>query len=68
MRLHQITCGHFVADDGSTKDLPCKRVDELLDTMEQVEGKVVMWAQYKRDLINIINAISKEYGDDSYVD
>ena len=68
MRLHQITCGHFVADDGSTKDLPCKRVDELLDIVQQVEGKVVIWAQYQRDINKIINAISKEYGEDSYVD
>ena len=68
MRLHQITCGHFVADDGSTKDLPCRRVDELLDIIEQVEGKVVIWAQYQRDNNKIINAIAQEYGDDSYVD
>ena len=68
MRLHQITCGHFVADDGSTKDLPCRRVDELLDIVEQVEGKVVIWAQYQRDINKIIDAIAKEYGDDSYVD
>ena len=26
MRLHQITCGHFTADDGTIKDLPCSRL------------------------------------------
>ena len=28
MRLHQITCGHFTADDGTIKDLPCSRLTE----------------------------------------
>jgi SNF2 family DNA or RNA helicase len=30
MRLHQITCGHFTADDGTIKDLPCSRLSELM--------------------------------------
>jgi SNF2 family DNA or RNA helicase len=68
MRLHQITCGHFVADDGTTKDLPCKRIDELLDILEEVEGKVVIWAQYQRDIHKIIAALSKKYGEGSFVD
>ena len=37
MRLHQITCGHFTADDGVIKDLPCSRLNELMDILEKVQ-------------------------------
>jgi hypothetical protein len=39
MRLHQITCGHFTADDGTIKDLPCSRLSELMSILENIEGK-----------------------------
>ena len=39
MSLHQITCGHFSADDGSIQE-PIKnnRLAELLDVLEEIEG------------------------------
>ena len=36
MRLHQITCGHFTADDGKPKDFPCNRLTELMDILGNV--------------------------------
>ena len=38
MRLHQITCGHFTADDGTIKDISNNRLDELLNVLDEVEG------------------------------
>ena len=29
MRLHQITCGHFTADDGSEQEVESNRINEL---------------------------------------
>ena len=58
MRLQQITCGHFTADDGTIKEMPNNRIGELLDLLDEVEGKVVIWAQFQRDVHNIINALS----------
>ena len=68
MRLHQITCGHFTADDGTIKDIKNNRLDELLDVLEEVEGKAVIWAHYQHDVEQIIERIRKEYGFDSAVD
>ena len=68
MRLHQITCGHFTADDGTIKDIKNNRLDELLDVLEEVEGKAVIWAHYQHDVESIIERIRKEYGFDSAVD
>ena len=34
MRLQQITCGHFTADDGSTQAIKSNRITELMDVLE----------------------------------
>ena len=68
MRLHQITCGHFTADDGTIKDIKNNRLDELLDVLEEVEGKAVIWAHYQHDVESIIKRIRKEYTFDAAVD
>ena len=39
MRLQQITCGHFTADDGTIKDVDSNRLSELMNVLEEVEGK-----------------------------
>ena len=68
MRLHQITCGHFTADDGSTQLVKSNRIIELMDVLEEVEGKAIIWANYQHDITNIIKAIVEEYGEESIVD
>ena len=68
MRLHQITCGHFTADDGSTQLIESNRVKELMSILEETEGKAIIWANYQRDITNIIDSIVKEYGPGSVVD
>ena len=68
MRLHQITCGHFTADDGTIKDLKCDRLGELMDIISNIEGKVVIWSHYTHDVKRIIEALRKKYGEDSTVD
>jgi len=68
MRLHQITCGHFTADDGTIKNLPCNRVTELMDILENVHNKAVIWSHYTHDVKRIIEEIKNKYGEDSVVD
>ena len=67
MRLHQITCGHFTADDGSTTEIENERLDALMDILSEVENKAVIWAHYRHDIEAIVKAVSKEYGPDSFV-
>ena len=68
MRLHQITCGHFKANDGSIQTVKNNRLSELIDLLEEVEGKAIIWAHYQYDVQTIIDAIKKEYGNDAVVD
>ena len=68
MRLHQITCGHFTADDGSIQRIPNNRVSELMNILEETEGKAIIWAHYQWDIKDIIKEIVKAYGPGSVVD
>ena len=68
MRLQQITCGNFVADDGTMVDLDTNRIPELMNLLDEIEGKVVIWAHFQKDVNRIIKEISKKYGENSYVD
>ena len=68
MRLHQITCGHFTADDGSTQLIPNNRITELMNILEETEGKAIIWANYQKDMTQILENINKVYGPGSVVD
>jgi SNF2 family DNA or RNA helicase len=65
MRLHQITCGHFKSDDGDTQDVKSNRLAELMNVLEEVEGKAIIWAHYRHDIETIVKEVKKKYGEDS---
>ena len=67
MRLHQITCGHFAADDGSVQQIKNNRLSELMDVLEETEGKAIIWAHYQHDIKNIVKEIEKVHGPGSVV-
>ena len=68
MRLHQITCGHFTADDGSLQRIDNNRVNELMSILEETEGKAIIWAHYQWDIKDIIKEVIKVHGPGSIVD
>jgi len=68
MRLQQITCGHFVADDGTTQEIKSNRLNELMDILDEIEGKAIIWAHWQKDVQIIKKALVKEYGPRSVVD
>ncbi len=61
MRLQQITCGHFKADDGSIQNIKNNRITELMDVLEEVEGKAIIWAHWRHDIDTIVESIGKQY-------
>ena len=68
MRLQQIACGHFVADDGTTQEIKNNRLNELMDILDEVEGKAIIWVHWQKDVQIIKKALIKEYGPGSVVD
>ena len=67
MRMQQITCGHFKADDGTTQEIKNNRITELIDTVDEIQGKVVIWAHWRNDIETIVKHLKNEYGDNSVV-
>jgi SNF2 family DNA or RNA helicase len=67
MRLQQITCGHFVADDGSTQEIKNNRITELMDVLDEIEGKAIIWGHWQKDIQNMVDEIERVHGPGSVV-
>jgi SNF2 family DNA or RNA helicase len=65
IRLHQISCGFTVTDDGVTTEIPSKRLAELVSILEETDGKVIIWANYRYDIQRIAKALIEIYGRES---
>jgi len=65
MRLHQIICGHVKLDDGTIVDLPNNRIKELMNIIEETDGKIIIWSSYRASIEAIKTALQNEYGMDS---
>ena len=68
LRLHQITCGTFKADDGTVTPIKNNRITALMDCIEEIDGKAIIWATYREDIKNIVAALKKAYGEASTVE
>jgi SNF2 family DNA or RNA helicase len=67
LRLHQIVCGHVKLDDGQVLTLPNNRLQELLNVIEEADGKIIIWANYRHDIEQIKKTLQKEHGMNSVV-
>ena len=65
MRLQEICCGHLKMDDGTIQEIPNKRLDELFNTIDEMSGKVIIWATWVYDLERIVTKLRERYGEDS---
>jgi len=65
LRLQQVLCGFTRADTGEITQIPSNRMKELLATLEELEGKCIIWANYQHDIRQIEVEIAKIYGLDS---
>jgi SNF2 family DNA or RNA helicase len=61
MRLQQITCGHFKADDDSIQNIKNNRITELMNVLEEMEGKAIIWAHWRHDIDTIVESIEERY-------
>jgi len=67
LRLQQVLCGHLMTDDGDLVEIKTRRIDALLETIEEMSGKVIIWSRFRYDIRNIEAALKKAYGSDSTV-
>jgi len=69
LRLHQIVMGRIPLDEeGGMINLPSHRMDALMDTVAEVQDpKVIIWANYRPDIMGIQAALAAAYGKESVV-
>lgn len=68
LRLHQICCGHVTLPDKNVLELKNNRVKALMEELENVEGKAIVWATYRHDIRTITQELAKAYGRASVVE
>lgn len=67
LRLQQLLCGYLVSDDGETIELANNRIKVMMEVIEEMTGKVIIWSRFRHDIKKIKNELSKTYGSGSVV-
>ena len=67
LRMQQVLSGHTKSDEGNTIEVNDNRLSELLDCLEEVEGKTIIWSRFRYDVIRIEASLAQLYGNDSVV-
>ncbi len=65
LRLQQICSGFIKNDDGEIKRFESNKIKELMETVEEIDGKAIIWAVFTDDILAITKALKEEYGPDS---
>lgn len=67
LKLQQIVCGHVTSETGGVVRIPHKRTAALLSVLEECDGKVIIWANFRQSIKDICEALEKEYDPGSFV-
>ena len=67
IKLLQVTAGFLKTEEGDIKEFENAKMKELLNVLEETEGKVIIWANWVHSLKMIIQELKKKYGDKSVV-
>ena len=67
LRLQQILCGNVVLDSGERIEFPTNRLDAMMQTIEEMTGKVIIWSRFRYDIRKIYGMLVEEYGPQSVV-
>jgi SNF2 family DNA or RNA helicase len=65
LRLHQVLCGHTVDETGERHLIAENRTNELLNLLEEYDGKAIIWCSYDNDIRKVSECLKREYGETS---
>ena len=66
-KLQQVCSGFLYSDDGKLVELSNAKLDELLNIIEEIEGKIIIWATFRHSIQKIEETLQKKYGKKSVV-
>jgi len=67
IKLLQVTAGFLKTEEGDVEEFENAKMKELLNVLEETEGKVIIWANWVHSLKMIIKELKKKYGNESVV-
>ena len=67
LRLQQILSGHLKTDDGDMVEVDTNRIHALLECVEEVSGKIIIWSRFRYDIKKIFTALQRQFGNSSVV-
>jgi len=62
MRLQQICCGFLQPDEGEIQELDNNRLKELMEVVDELQGKAIIWATYTHDIQQVSSALRDRFG------
>lgn len=62
LRMQQVLSGHLKTDDGELVFFPSKRIDALMEILEEHDGKAIIWSRFRYDIETITEALNKTFG------
>jgi SNF2 family DNA or RNA helicase len=62
-----VCSGFLYSDDGKLVELSNAKLDELLNVIEEIEGKIIIWATFRYSIQKIEETLQKKYGEKSVV-
>ena len=62
LRLQQICAGSVTSDSGTVTQIPSNKMSELLSALEEVDGKVIIWATFVYDIKHITEELNAVFG------
>tara|TARA_A100001391_G_scaffold193212_1_gene168183 strand:+ start:983 stop:2434 length:1452 start_codon:yes stop_codon:yes gene_type:complete len=65
LRLHQVVCGFVKHDNGEEVEVKSNRLNELIDILQEVQGKTIIWANYQYDIKRILKTLQEITGTES---
>ena len=63
LRFQQVCSGFAKLEEGKIINVKSNKLNELMNALEEIDGKVIIWANFTNDLINIKKALNDSYGE-----
>lgn len=61
LRLQQVLSGHIITDNGDLIELKSKRLDALLEIVQETEGKILIWSRFRNDIQRIYKTLEDNF-------
>ncbi len=65
LRLQQVLSGYLPVEEDKYEKFETNRIKTLLEVLNEITGKVIIWARFVEDIRQIEDALKEKYGDNS---